>query len=431
MNKEEYLIEEYESRVRDQDFIRLNELGMGRFKKKGFGVGKDELYSFMDIRKIIQSDWGLWMDDMDDMDDMGSESGVISGGVGRNIYGGMEGRVIVFMNGKYREDLSNLEGMGEGLEVKDIKGHLSEGIFEFLEDEGDIFALMNAAFADNGVYIGVRGEVKVEEPVQILWIQGGKGKKLMRIPRVMVDIEAGGELSVVMRSVGEGEYFLNGVMDCFVGDGGVLRFDRYGNESNGGYYFSKTNVRLGAGSRYEGKDIVFGGGLVRLSYEGYCAGDGGLFDLKGLGGVIDREELHYHVKVKHGSLGSESYQLFKNVIRDRGHGSVDTTVVVLKDAQKTYSEQLVNNLMLSGLGRADSKPNLMIEADDVKCSHGATVGSLDEGSLLYLRSRGLTREEGSGLLIEGYSEEVIGGLCFEGMREEVRQMYLKRVVNRR
>ena len=191
--------------------------------------------------------------------------------------------------------------------------------------------------------------------------------------------------------------------------------------------FIKTRVHLKRDARFHSANASTGSVLVRHHFEGRLEEEGAELILNGVSVLGGKEQVHNFVRIHHEAPQCVSHQHFKNVVNDEGRSSFDGTVIVNQGAQLTNSNQLINNLMLSNNCHADNKPNLMIFADDVKCTHGATIGQIDDDQLFYLQTRGLSEKFAKELLTRGFAESIIQTIQFPEVVKELSSTLLKKL----
>ncbi|MEJ2322252.1 MAG: Fe-S cluster assembly protein SufD [Gammaproteobacteria bacterium] len=244
---------------------------------------------------------------------------------------------------------------------------------------------------------------------------------------VVVDSKASIELVERYASLGKSSYFNNAVIDVLLSDDSRLVHTRLQEESEHAQHLSHLTIRLGAGSHYRQVGISSGAAWSRTDAKVVFAGEGAHAELDGLMLAGNRQFCDVHLEVLHEVPGCTSREHYKGLLNGNGRVVFDGRILVAKDAQKTSAALNNENLMLSRSAEVDTKPQLEILADDVKCSHGATVGELDQEMLFYLRSRGIPRQDAERMLCAGFADEVIGKIPDTPLRERVRRHFLQRL----
>ncbi len=320
---------------------------------------------------------------------------------------------LAFVNGVFAADLSALGHAPGGLYASDLAGALSRGESE-IEDAlaaldtrrpDDALVALNTAFTGDGAVLVAKAGVTVATPIQILHYGAGPG---MAHPRHLIAAEDGAEITVLETYVGrEGApYWTNAVTQIVAGEGARVRWIKHQREAANAYHISACRVHLAKDSHFEGCVLATGGSVGRDDITVELAGEGAHCALSGVMLGRDSQNLTTLTVMDHQAPGATSEQLIKSVLDDSAQGSFQGKVIVRADAQKTVAHQTNHNLLLARGAAANTKPELEILADDVVCSHGATVGELNAEALFYLRARGLDEPTAKRLLIEGFIAEV-------------------------
>jgi len=401
----------------------LLEAGIRRFETLKFPAKKHEMYSFVNTHELATTAFT-----------QATGGPVDADWVQNQIYPSCKQSVIVFVDGRYHEGLSDISALGDSLKLVPLeKAVEDEAIFSYLkqslEEENDVFAALNGAFAGQGLLVDVPEKTQLETPLQVVYVStAGSANPVASFPRLLVRLGVLAEMKLVVKFVGQGEnYFLNAVQDFMIGPDAGLTCAQVQFDGPKTWHCSKTRVQVARNGRFVTTNASSGSRMTRHHYQVHLKEEGADAQLNGASVLINEEQVHNFVRVHHESPHCTSNQLFKNVVNHRGRSSFDGTVIVNQDAQQTYSDQLINNLMLSDEAQADNKPNLMIFADDVKCTHGATVGQIDEDQLFYLKTRGLSQEVAQTLLTTSFVETVIQTVPFPEVVEELDRILLKKL----
>lgn len=401
----------------------LRESAIRRFELLKFPHKKHEMYSFVNTQELAGTAFKLAKPSPIDTDFIQSR-----------IYPQSKNSVLVFVDGFYQESLSDLSGLGSSLTIKPLSAAMADSkikqyLLDTLEEENDVFAALNSAFLSDGIVLDVAAKSQLEMPLQIIYMSNGATSgPVTSYPRLLVQLGTLAELKVIVNYIGAGDdYFINGVQDFLVGEGAGVTFSQFQCDTPHSWHFSKTRVQLQRDSRFISTNACSGSRLARLHYEMHLKEEGAELELNSASVLVDDDQAHNFVRIHHEAPHCTSRQRFKNVINDRGRSSVDGTVIVNRGAQLTNADQLLNNLMLSDDGRADNKPNLMIFADDVKCTHGVTVGQINEDQMFYLNTRGLSAESARTLLTTSFVESVLQSIPFPDLLEDVNRVLLKKL----
>ena len=298
-----------------------------------------------------------------------------------------------------------------------------------LENENDVFACLANAFCADAMVVEISDKVQVSVPIQVLFISTGDASApVMHSSRLIWKVGKLAELKVIEKYVGvQAGYFNNAVQDWMILEGAGVVLTQVQSDPFDAWNFSKTRVYQKRNSRFHSTNSSAGSALVRHHFEARLEEEGAELILNGVSVLGGKEQVHNFVRIHHEAPQCVSHQHFKNVINDEGRSSFDGTVIVNQGAQLTNSNQLINNLMLSNSCHADNKPNLMIFADDVKCTHGATIGQIDDEQMFYLQTRGLSEKFAKELLTRGFAESIIQTIEFPEVVNELSNTLLKKL----
>jgi Fe-S cluster assembly protein SufD len=339
---------------------------------------------------------------------------------------------LVFVNGHFSADLSDAESADERATVASVAGALERGDPAALAGlseaaPGRAFSALNEAFAADGCLIRLAAGYAPERPVQLLFVGVDQDHAAMINPRNVVIIGDGSRLDLIESHVllGAGGALTNLVNHVVVGKGGELRHDRLQIGAADGTMIGKTQYELSADARLTQTLATLGGALVRNEIHAVIQGAGIETALNGMYFTRERQHVDNNILVDHAAPGSVSDQFYKGILDGQSRAVFAGKIVVRRDAQKTNAYQANNNLLLSPDAEIDTKPELEIFADDVKCSHGATAGELDERELFYLRSRGLDPVTARNLLTFAFAGAVLERFASPAIAEQARAGLLR------
>jgi Fe-S cluster assembly protein SufD len=380
----------------------VREAAILRFAERGFPTLRDEAWKYTNLLRHLRTAF-------------------VEAGAGRIDAGalarfGVRGpsHRLVFVNGRFAQGLSDLGALAAGIVLMPMADALgrdaedvADGFERFAPDDG--LAALNTALMRDGLYLSLDRGATLTRPVDLIFVAVGEGAPAGLHPRNLVVLGADCEATVFETYVGFGAapYWTNAVTDVLVGRGARLRHGRLQAESASGLHVGRVRVRLDAAADYSGSLLSTGASLSRNEIAVAMTGDGATCSLRGGALVRGRQHGDITTEIEHKRPHGASRQLFKNVVDDQARTVFQGRVVVQRDAQKTDAHQSSRNLLLSHAGQADTKPELRILADDVKCSHGATVGELDRNALFYLKSRGVPEAAARALLIEAFVAEIV------------------------
>ena len=336
---------------------------------------------------------------------------------------------LVFLNGQLSRELSSVEGLPEGVTVKSWSEFASQpesevtrevlGSVDFWKE--DLFFQINNATFEEGAVVVVPRHTVVEAPIHLLYLNSGEEGRFASHPRNLILAGESSELTVVEehRGLGSGEYFTNVVDEVLVGRNATLRHFKVQREGLEAFHVARNVVRLQQDCTYVGTAVNFGAALSRNDSYAHYEGENIDCTLDGLAHLRGSQVSDTHTAIDHRLPNSRSYQLHKVVVDEKAHSVFNGKIFVRQDAQLTRSEQLNQNLVLSRKAHVDTKPQLEILADDVICSHGATVGQLEEEQAFYLMSRGIDPEQARGILTYAFAAEVLETINVVSLRREL------------
>jgi Fe-S cluster assembly protein SufD len=332
---------------------------------------------------------------------------------------------LVLLNGRFAPELSDLTAVPVGLKI----GSLAAGIASAANEcsllgqqpiEGQPFAALNTAFIEDGALISIRKGAAIEAPVHVVIITGGTGRTMIH-PRVLIVAGPGsqGDLAVSFLTAAGEAHFTNTVIEASLGEGAIVNccLDQRGTE--GSFLVTSTHVKAEKDSSFRLRTITVGGRLTRNDAVAVLDGEGAHVDLDGCYLVDGTSLVDNHTTIDHAKPNCTSHELYKGILDGKAKAVFNGRIIVRLDAQKTDSKQTNRALLLSDEATINSNPQLEIFADDVKCTHGAAVGQLDEEALFYLRARGLDAKDARDMLIHAYAGEVLERVSIPHLRGQV------------
>ena len=333
---------------------------------------------------------------------------------------------LVFVNGVYSPDLSNTENLPSGLIVGNLNVLSSEIVGEYLaqaEGAKEVFTALNTAALNDVAVIWVGKNVVVEKPIHLLFVSVSGESATISQPRVLVVAESNSQVTLIEEyissSQNEGVYFTNSVTEIWVNENAQVSHNRIAREGAAAFHVGKTAVTQARYSRYSCNAVTVGGKISRHNLEILQTGEQTETTLNGLTVIADNQLADTHSALSLNHPHGVSKQLHKCIIGDRAHGIFNGKIFVPKLAQLTNASQLNRNLLLSSKSRIDTKPQLEITADNVKCAHGATVSQLEDDQIFYLQSRGIDENNARKLLVNGFAMEVINFIPVPSLRESL------------
>ena len=335
---------------------------------------------------------------------------------------------LVFVNGRFEPALSRVEGLPAGVQAGSLRELLArdpgraEGWLGRVADPvASAFTALNTAFVEDGAYVEIAKSVVVERPIHVLFYSSVSGAPQVSHPRLLFVAGEHSEARLVETYAGTAPqvYLTNAVSEFVIGDRAVIDHYKVQRESLAGYHVAAMQVRTGRESVFVSHVLTFGAAIARNDIGAVLGGPGGDTTLNGLYLADGDQLVDTHTTIDHALPHNGSHELYKGILGGHARAVFNGKIIVRPDAQKTDAKQTNKALLLSDGAEINTKPQLEIFADDVKCTHGATVGQLDAEMLFYLRSRGLDAHDARALLIRGFVGDITGRIRVEALRERV------------
>jgi Fe-S cluster assembly protein SufD len=342
---------------------------------------------------------------------------------------------IVFVNGRFSEELSTFSTLPAGVSVmelarawKEQPALLERHLTKIADHETAAFTALNTAFMYDGAVVHIAADAVVKAPIHLLFVSDAYAAKTVAHPRTLIVAERNANATIIESyvSLGEPRYFTNAVTEVVLEDGAQLRHYRVQRESERAFHVGTTEVHQGRGSLYKSFSFATGARLARINVYTRLQGEGSEVWLDGLYMVDGEQHIDHQTRILHLQPNCASHEVYKGVLDGMSHGVFNGQVFVDPIAQKTDGKQTNNNLLLSDHARVDTKPQLEIFADDVKCTHGATVGRIDEMALFYMKSRGIGAQMARELLTYAFAADVIERIELDSVRTSLESLTLRR-----
>jgi Fe-S cluster assembly protein SufD len=406
----------------------LRKAGIACFAEQGFPTLKDEDWRFTNVAPIASLPFKPMLDAARDQ----AASEILA----RAAFSKLGGSRLVFVNGHYAAELSAIGALPGGVKLSNLSAALAHDsalvekhLGRYATGEGNAFAALNQAFFSDGAFIYVPGGVTIEEPIQLVFISTAKHAGETIHPRNLIIADANSHLTVLETylSGGNAAYFTNAVTELVAGDNARIEHVKFQDEGAAAYHIATIQGQFGRTSRVNVHSFAMGAKLSRNNIRAKLAGEGLECILNGLYVTKDEQLADHHMIVEHAQPHCASHEYFNGILDDKSKGVFHGRILVRQIAQKTDAKQTNKNLLLSDDATADTKPQLEIYADDVKCTHGATIGQLNDESIFYLRSRGLGMDTARRMLIHAFAGEIIERIQCEGAREELDKLVWDRI----
>jgi Fe-S cluster assembly protein SufD len=404
----------FEQNTQNQSFAKINNVrkeALALFSEMGFPTTKHEEWKYTNLKKLIASDFSF-------------QTTVQEIDVQKFLPQNFEGYLLVFLNGKFLPSLSS------DLQSNIFVGNLADGFSKYesviqqylgkiSDTQSSVFHALNMAFAWDGAFVYVPKGKTLEKPIWVLHITDNQNSNVLSQLRNLLLVEENAEATVIEQTlvIGQEKSFLNKVSEVFVGKNARLKHYLLQEEGENGFQVSNTQMRQLDGSVYDNFTFSLSGNMIRNNLNLLLDGErceGNMYGLYMIGG---NSHVDNHTSVDHLKPHSQSNEMYKGVLDGKSTGVFNGKIYVRPHAQKTNAFQSNRNILLSDQATMDTKPQLEIWADDVKCSHGATVGSLDIEPLFYLKSRGIPEKKAKALLTFAFAMDLIEKIKLDSLQK--------------
>jgi Fe-S cluster assembly protein SufD len=383
---------------------KLGEDAFARFCETGFPTTHDEDWRFTNVSPIARTQFVL-----------GNKPKTLS----KNdlklwTIDGVAAR-LVFIDGHFAPQLSDSAKFSD-VQISSLKNQLADSpggveshLGKYADIQRDAFCALNTAFVEDGAFIHVQRGIVLEQPIHLLFVSIDSETPTMSHPRNLVVFEDESQGTVIEEyvSMGAGKALSNSVTELVVGENATVSHYMIEREHRDAFNVSTLRIQQARSANVASHSLLLGGGLVRNNVHPVLAGEGGECLINGLFVGDDRQHLDNYMYVEHAKPHCSSRQFYNGILDGHAHGVFHGRIIVHKDAQKTDAKQTNRNLLLSDDAQIDTKPQLEIYADDVKCTHGATIGQIEENALFYLQSRGIDEISARRLLLLAFASECL------------------------
>ncbi|HEX5707301.1 MAG TPA: Fe-S cluster assembly protein SufD [Pyrinomonadaceae bacterium] len=426
------LFEETSARVQANEpewLARVRADALERFERAGFPTTDEEDWKYTNVAPIARGSFRPVASD----EAFAHDAALVESFV----YEESRQSRLVFVDGVFRPKLSSTEGLPKEVVVTDLRSALAgphaevvrEHLAQSQDHDRDAFTSLNTAFLGDGAFLLLPKGVSAGVPVQLLFLATGPLDETAIFPRVLVVAERDSSATILesYAALNESAYFTNSVVETFVGEGARVVHYKVQRESERAFHVASTRASLGRAATYDLTTVTLGARLSRHGVEVRLSSEGAECWVDGLYLVGEGQHADTHSLIDHQSPRCTSHQNYKGILDGRSRAVFNGRVFVHRDAQQTDAFQSNKNLLLSSEARVDTKPQLEIYADDVKCAHGATVGQLEEEELFYLTSRGLHPDLARNLLTYGFAEEIVEKVKIESIKRQLDEAILNRL----
>lgn len=387
------------------DLNQLRQKAEADFKAKGFPTTKEELWRFTDVSPVANAEFTReWKEAELDFKALGEI-------------------VMVFENGRLSREKSSFDGLPSGVCIGSIMDLVDPRIGT-LADSQSAFVSSNTAYFSDGAFIEITADVELEQPIHLVHLADAAGAAFHM--RNFISCGKNAKVTVVEEYLGQSDqsYWTNAVTEVFVADQGEVDHYKIQRESQTAFHFQTLEAQVGSDAVFNNHAVTLGSALGRNDIRGKLTGEGGEAICNGLYLLKDRQHFDTHLFMDHAVPKCNSHELYKGILDDKAHAVFCGRILVQQDAQETDAIQNNKNLLLTRSAKVNTLPQLEIYADDVKCTHGATVGQLDEQALYYLQTRGIDPKQGHAMLTFAFANEVL-----DEVKCKVAKAYIERLVH--
>ncbi|HEX4075953.1 MAG TPA: Fe-S cluster assembly protein SufD [Candidatus Acidoferrales bacterium] len=403
---------------------KLRQDAFARFAETGFPTSRDEDWRFTNLSAIAQTPFRLVRESRRVPSQTDLAPYRIAGAACQ----------LVFLDGHFTPELSAVGILPGGVTATNLASAIAQRpaaveqhLGRHLNIQRDPFSALNTAFIEDGAFVHIPKSVVLEGPVHLLFISMGHDAPTVSHPRNLIVAEENSQATIVEDYISLGgsveKALCNTATELVAGDHSVISHYMIEREHGQAFNVSTLRIQQGRASDVSSHSVLIGGALVRNNVHPVLAGEGSECLINGLFIGNDRQHLDNYMLVEHASPHCGSRQFYNGILDGHSHGVFHGRIIVHKDAQKTDAKQTNRNLLLSDTSQIDTKPQLEIYADDVKCTHGATIGQIEENALFYLRSRGIDETSARRLLLTAFAGE-----CFDRMKEGPARAHVERLV---
>jgi Fe-S cluster assembly protein SufD len=401
---------------------------MDRFAQTGFPSAREEEWRFTPVTPIVQTSWRMAA---------GGSEDIARDQVAPFVFGHEEWCTLVFVNGDYAPGLSSPGNLPPGVVASSLAEALRNGsdlvqrhLSRYARIDESPFTALNTAFFRDGGFVLIPAGVDLPLPINLVFVTTGEAAGGVNHPRNLLVIERNSRASVVESYVTlapGARYWTNPVTEVWTGANSWVEHTRIQRESEAAYHVGTTQAEVSRDSHYRSFSMAMGAALARHNLNARLADQYAEALLYGLYITHGEQLVDNHTVLYHDHPNCRSWEVYKGILDGRSRAVFNGKVMVRPEAQKTDAKQTNRNLILSDFAKVDTKPQLEIFADDVKCTHGATVGQLDEVALFYAQSRGLPADEARRMLTYAFAAEVINEVSLEPVRRELNRLLLERL----
>jgi len=404
---------------------QLRRAALQKFEQLGFPTIRHEEWKYSNVTNFLKETFELGSPTTLTADDLTSLQ-----------IPSMDGNILTFVNGIYNANLSRIISPAEQVQITSFADALKSkpdllGTYfaHYADYQESAFTALNTALASDGVVIQVPANVTVEQPILLRFITDARESNVASQPRNLILVGKNAEVTVAesFRTLGDQASFVNIVTEIVVERDARMQYYKVQDETEKAYHIGTTQVQQADNSHFYSATVTLNGNFVRNNLNIVLNGQHAEAYMYGLYMPNGRQHVDNHTLVDHAMPNSYSSELYKGILDDNGTGVFNGKIFVRPDAQKTNAYQSCKNVVLSPGASMNTKPQLEIYADDVKCSHGTTTGKLNDEALFYMRSRGIPKDEARTLLLYAFAQDVLSQIKIEPIRDYLNQVVTQKL----
>ena len=405
-------------------FLRgLRGAGAAHFAQAGFPTRRDEEWRFTNVAPIAETPFTL-------ADKAGST--LTADALAVYTYDGMGGTQLVFVNGHFQAALSSTE-FPAGVTVSTLAQAMTDNaavveahLGRYAAPDSQAFVALNTAALEDGVFVQIARNAVIEDPIHLLFVSTPHGGPTVSHPRTLIVAEENSQATLVESYSGQadGVYFTNAVTEIVARENAVLDHYKVQRESLKAFHVATMALDLAKTTNFSSHSVGLGGLLVRNDANAYLGGEGIECTLNGVYLGKGKQVIDNHTAIDHALPHCNSHEIYKGILDDQSRGVFNGKIFVREDAQKTDAKQTNQTLLLSPTAQIDTKPQLEIFADDVKCTHGATIGQLSAEAQFYLQARGIPKDQARALLTYAFASDIVSRIKIDAIRAQLDQVLL-------
>ena len=407
----------------NSDLHEARTLAIKNFEKKGFPTKKEEAWKYTSLNSVLKNDFSVFPK---------NENNIEFADVKKYFLHEIDTYKVVFIDGVFSSFLSSTTH--DGIDVCLMSSALNKPKYKMVIDNyfnkianlDETLTSLNTAFANEGAYINIPKSKVVDKPIEIMYFSTGSEAALLVQPRNLVVVGENSHVQIIERHqslnesrIESGPVLTNSVTEIFAQKRAIVDYYKIQNDNLEANLIDNTYVSQKQETNVSVNTFSFGGNLTRNNLNFYHFGERIVSNLNGITIIGDKQHVDHYTLVQHSTPNCESHQDYKGIFSDRSTGVFNGKIYVEKEAQKTNAFQKSNNILLSDKATINAKPQLEIFADDVKCSHGCTIGQLDEIAMFYMQQRGIPKKEAKALLMYAFSNAVIESIKIPELKQRI------------